>query len=125
MDHPCFEASCPILKKPPFRPGTVAWGEDPTIQLSGLLASVGGESPRDAIPCNNNDKKRNTQSSREHQAEDKKVYASHGFKRIFCAHKATMKGYEMSPGCRRVESKARIAPTRAILNLGVRNRVRT
>ena len=45
------------------------------------------ESPRDAIPCNNNDKRRNDQSSREQQAEDKKAYASHGFERIFCAYK--------------------------------------
>ena len=79
------------------------------------------ESPRDAIPSNGND-----QSSKEQQAEDKKLMCRMVSSEFSAPTKTTMNGYEMSPGYRRVEQRARIASTRAaILNLGVRNRVRT
>ena len=82
------------------------------------------ESPRDAIPCNNNDKKRNDQSSREQQAEEKKAYASHGFERIFCAYNATRLRNVTGIPEGRIEGANSINTSRN-LNLGVRNRVRT
>jgi hypothetical protein len=84
------------------------------------------ESPRDAIPCNNNDKKRNDQSSREQQAEDKKAYASHGFERIFCAYKGHNERLRNVTGIPegRIEGANSINKGRNSQS-GVRNRVRT